>query len=70
MTGQEILNEILKSSQLRERLGIEEGQELKADLDSPSEYTEVAVVQDIINGNQRKTSEDNIFKTIRKLYNL
>lgn len=70
MNGQEILNEILKSPKLKERLGISEGQDLGGNLESTSSYPEVAVIQNIINGQLQHNSEDNIFKNIRRLYNL
>lgn len=70
MNGQEILSEILKSPRLRERLGVSEGQDLKENLESTSSYPEVAVIQNIINGQLQHNSEDNTFKNIRRLYNL
>lgn len=70
MNGQEIFNEILKSPKLKERLGIPEQQDLSENLESASSYPEVAVIQNIINGQLQHNSEDNIFKNIRRLYNL
>lgn len=70
MNGQEILNEILKSPMLKKLIGVPEDQELHEDLSKSSDYTEIAVIQDIINAEYMHTSVDNVFKTVGKLFDV
>ena len=70
MDGKEIFNEILKSQKMKELLGVPESEELNEDYDSPSSRDEIAVVQSIIQGQIQHSSEDAIFKTLRKLFDL
>lgn len=70
MNGQEILNEILKSPKLKKLIGVPEDQDLHENLGKSSEYTEIAVIQDIINAEKLHTSDDNLFKTVGKLFDV
>lgn len=70
MDGKDIFYEIMKSPGMRKILG-ESGNNF-LDMDSEEVYhkKEVAVVRAIIEGQVRHTSDDNIFKNIKKLYDL
>lgn len=71
MDGKEIFYEIMKSPGMRKLLG-ESGNNF-LDMDSEEvnlKKKEVAVVRAIIEGQVRHTSDDNIFKNIKKLYDL
>lgn len=70
MDAKEIFNEILKSPKMKELLGVPENEDIKESFDSPSESLEVAVVRNIIEGQIRHTSEDAIFKNLKKMYDL
>lgn len=70
MEGKEIFNEILKSPKMKELIGVALDEEIKEDFDSPSQNLEVAVVRNIIEGQVRHTSEDGIFKNLKKMYDL
>lgn len=70
MTGNEIFNEILKSPQLKELLNVPEGEEIDAQYDVSSPHQEITVIRNIIEGQIRHTSDDAIFKGIKKIYDL
>ena len=68
MDGKEIFNEILKSRKMKELLGVPESEEINENYDSPSARTEIAVVQSIIQGQIQQSTDDAIFKNLRKLF--
>ena len=70
MDGKEIFNEILKSPKMKELLGVPDSEEIQESYDSPSGSLEVAIVRSIIEGQIRHTSDDGIFKNLKKLYDL
>jgi len=70
MDGKEIFNEILKSRKMKELLGVPESEEINENYDSPSMRNEIAVVQSIIQGQIQHSSDDAIFKNLRKLFDL
>lgn len=70
MEGKEIFNEILKSPKLKQMLDIPENSSIEESFNGNPRFKEVAIIRHIIEGQLRHTSEDNIFKTIRKLYDL
>lgn len=70
MDGKEIFDEILKSSKMKELLGVPESEEIKESFDSPSQSLEVAIIRNIIEGQIRHTSDDGIFKNLKKMYDL
>ena len=70
MDGKEIFNEILKSRKMKELLGVPESEEINENYDSPSARNEIAVVQSIIQGQIKHSSDDAIFKNLRKLFDL
>ena len=64
MDGKEIFKEILKSPQMKELLEIHE------DYESSSQHPEISVVQSIIDAQIRHTSDDALFKNIKKIFDL
>lgn len=70
MDGKEIFNEILKSRKMKELLGVPESEEINENYDTPSKREEIAVVQSIIQGQIQHSSDDAIFKNLRKLFDL
>lgn len=70
MDGKEIFNEILKSLKMKELLGVPESEEINENYDSPSSRNEIEVVKSIIQGQIQHSSEDAIFKNLRKLFDL
>lgn len=70
MDGKEIFNEILKSRKMKELLGVPESEEINEDYESPSSRDEIAVIQSIIQGQIHHSSDDAIFKNLRKLFDL
>lgn len=70
MDGKEIFNEILKSQKMKELLGVPESEEINENYDSPSSRNEIEVVKSIIQGQIQHSSEDAIFKNLRKLFDL
>lgn len=66
MDGKEIFKEILKSPQMKELLGVSPGEEIHEDYESSSQHPEISVVQSII----RHTSDDALFKNIKKIFDL
>lgn len=70
MDGKEIFNEILKSRKMKELLGVPESEEINENYDIPSKRDEIAVVQSIIQGQIQHSSDDAIFKNLRKLFDL
>ena len=70
MDGKEIFNEILKSRKMKELLGVPESEEINENYDSPSSRNEIEVVKSIIQGQIQHSSEDAIFKNLRKLFDL
>lgn len=70
MDGKEIFNEILKSQKMKALLGVPDSEEINEDYDSPSASNEIAVVKSIIQGQIQHSSEDAIFKNLRKLFDL
>lgn len=70
MDGKEIFNEILKSPKMKELLEVPESEEINEDYDSPSSRNEISVIKSIIQGQIQHSSEDAIFKNLRKLFDL
>lgn len=70
MNGKDISYEIMKSPGMRKLLGESENNFLDMDSEKVNHKKEVAVVRAIIEGQVRHTSDDNIFKNIKKLYDL
>ena len=70
MDGKEIFDEILKSSKLKELIGVPETEQLNEDFDSSSKYKEITIIRNIIEGQIRHTSDENIFKGITKLFDM
>ena len=70
MDGKDIFYEIMKSPGMRELLGESGNNFLDMDSEEVNHKKEVAVVRAIIEGQVRHTSDDNIFKNIKKLYDL
>ena len=70
MDGKDIFYEIMKSPGMRKLLGESGNNFLDMDSEEVSHKKEVAVVRAIIEGQVRHTSDDNIFKNIKKLYDL
>ena len=70
MDGKELFHEILKTPKMKELLGVPESEEIKEDFGSGSQRKEIAIVQSIIEGQLRHTSEDAIFKNLKKMYDL
>lgn len=70
MNGKDISYEIMKSPGMRKLLGESENNFLYMDSEEVNHKKEVAVVRAIIEGQVRHTSDDNIFKNIKKLYDL
>ena len=70
MNGKAISYEIMKSPGMRKLLGESENNFLDMDSEEVNHKKEVAVVRAIIEGQVRHTSDDNIFKNIKKLYDL
>lgn len=70
MDGKEIFSEILKSPKMKELLGVSESDEINEDYDSPSSRNEITVVKSIIQGQIQHSSDDAIFKNLRKLFDL
>ena len=70
MDGKEIFDEILKSSKLKELIGVPESEQLNEDFDSSSKYKEITIIRNIIEGQIRHTSDDNIFKSNTKLFDM
>ena len=70
MDGKEIFNEIVKSQKLKVLLGVPEPEDINDDYDSPSARNEITVIKSIIQGQIQHSSEDAIFKNLRKLFDL
>ena len=70
MDGKDIFYEIMKSPGMRKLLGESGNNFLDMDCEEVNHKKEVAVVRAIIEGQVRHTSDDNIFKNIKKLYDL
>lgn len=70
MDGKDIFYEIMKSPGMRKLLGESGNNFLDMDGEEVSHKKEVDVVSAIIEGQVRHTSDDNIFKNIKKLYDL
>ena len=70
MDGKEIFKEILKSPQMKELLGVSPGEEIHEDYESSSQHPEISVVQSIIDAQIRHTSDDALFKNIKKIFDL
>lgn len=70
MDGKDIFQEIMKSSGMRKILGESRNDFLDMESEEVNRKKEVAVVRAIIEGQVRRTSDDNIFKNIKKLYDL
>lgn len=66
MDGKEIFKEILDSPQMKELLGVSPDAEILEDYESSSQHPEITVVQSIIEGQIRHTSDDALFKNIKK----
>lgn len=70
MDGKDIFYEIMKSPGMRKLLGESANNFLDMDSEEVNHKKEVAVVRAIIEGQVRHTSDDNIFKNIKKLYDV
>lgn len=70
MNGNEIFKEILKSPKLKVLLGVPLNEEIDEDYEAQSRNREITVIRNIIDGQIRHSSEDAIFKNIKKLYDL
>lgn len=70
MDGKEIFDEILKSSRLKELIGINENDSINEDFESTAKSKEIAIIRIMIEGQNRRTSDENIFKNITKLYDM
>lgn len=70
MDGKEIFKEILASPKMKELLKVPQTEEIKEDYDSSSQSLEIAVVRSIIEGQIRHTSDDALFKNIKKMYDV
>ena len=70
MDGKDIFQEIMRSPDRRKILGESRNDFLDMESEEVNRKKEVAVVRAIIEGQVRRTSDDNIFKNIKKLYDL
>ena len=70
MDGKEIFDEILKSPKLKELLNVPVDSDINESFEDNPQNKEVAIIRHIIEGQLRHTSDDNIFKNIRKLFDL
>ncbi len=70
MDGKEIFKEILDSPQMRELLGISLDEEINENYETSSQHPEISVVQSIIDAQIRHTSDDALFKNIKKIFDL
>ncbi len=70
MDGKEIFKEILDSPQMKELLGVSSDEKINEDSESSSQRPEISVVQSIIDAQIRHTSEDALFKNIKKIFDL
>ena len=70
MDGKEIFKEILDSPQMRELLGISLDEEINENYETSSQHPEISVVQSIIDTQIRHTSDDALFKNIKKIFDL
>ena len=70
MDGKEIFKEILDSPQMRELLGISLDEEINENYETYSQHPEISVVQSIIDAQIRHTSDDALFKNIKKIFDL
>lgn len=66
MDGREIFKEILDSPQMKELLGVSSDEKINED----SERPEILVVQSIIDAQIRHTSEDALFRNIKRIFDL
>lgn len=70
MDRNEIFKEIINSPQMKEMLGVSIDEEIHEDYETSSQHPEISVVQSIINAQIRHTSEDALFKNIKKIFDL
>ena len=70
MNGKDIFQEIMRSPGMRKILGESRNDFQDMESEEVNRKKEVAVVRAIIEGQVRRTSDDNIFKNIKKLYDL
>ena len=70
MDGKDIFQEIMKSPGMKKILGESRNDFLDMESEEVNRKKEFAVVRAIIEGQVRRTSDDNIFKNIKKLYDL
>lgn len=70
MDGKEIFKEILDSPQMRELLGASLDEEINENYEISSRHPEISVVQSIIDAQIRHTSDDALFKNIKKIFDL
>ena len=70
MDGKDIFSEIMKSPGMRKMLGEFGDGIFDMDSEEANRKKEVAVVRMIVEGQVTHTSDDNIFKNIKKLYDL
>lgn len=69
MDGNEIFKEILKSKELKDLLGVSDSESIKDD-DILLKRNEVTIIKNIIEGQINHTSDDALFKNVKKLYDL
>ena len=70
MNGKDIFYEIMKSPGMRKLLGESVNNFLDMHSEEVNHKKQLSVVRAIIEGQVRHTSDDNIFKNIKKLYDL
>lgn len=70
MDEKEIFAEIMKSPTIKDLLGMSNDETVDTDYDSASSNKVVNILKNIIEGQVRHTSDDNILKNIIKVYEL
>lgn len=70
MDGKEIFKEIIDSPRMKELIGVASDEEIHEDYETSSQHPEVSVVQSIIDAQIRHTSDDALFKNIKKIFDL
>lgn len=70
MDEKEIFAEIMKSPTIKDLLGMSHDETVDTDYDSASSNKVVNILKNIIEGQVRHTSDDNILKNIIKVYEL
>lgn len=70
MEGKDIFDEIMKSPGMRKLVGDSVNNNLDVEGEELYHKKVIAVVRTIIEGQVRRTSDENIFKNIKKIYDL